>query len=97
MILIIMSIALGYAAHYATDLHEYAAPVVFKFWHNLIGLLGYTIGIASLCFAYYTNWFIYYTTPESRLVALIFTILASLWSINGALISGYSQIKTLIR
>lgn len=97
MILMILSIILGFMASYTSEFKKLGRPVTLKFNHNFVGLLGFVIGIISLCCSYYTNWFCYYTTSEARLCTLIVTILGSLWAINVALISGYNQIKTLIK
>ncbi|KAJ8929112.1 hypothetical protein NQ314_018226 [Rhamnusium bicolor] len=90
--------SLGLAVNY-TDAMKRVFPmrsVWYKLIHNLVGLLGYAIGIISLCYAYYTNWFIYYTGEASRMVALSITIVASFWTINGAMVSTYNQIKSVI-
>jgi hypothetical protein len=96
MILLILSIIFGYMANYSQKLTKYGRPVFFKFNHNFVGLLGYLIGVVSLCYAFYTHWFVYFTTEASRLVAIIATILGVLWTMNAAIVSGYHQIKTLL-
>jgi cytochrome b-561 domain-containing protein 2 len=96
MILLILSIIFGYMANYSQKLTKYGRPVFFKFNHNVVGLLGYLIGVVSLCYAFYTHWFVYFTTEASRLVAVIATILGVLWTMNAAIVSGYHQIKTLL-
>ncbi|KAJ8980660.1 hypothetical protein NQ317_017586 [Molorchus minor] len=98
MIFLIISLALGVAATYSEDVKRVlpVRPVWVKFLHNALGLLAYAVGIVSLCYAYYTNWFIYYTSEESRLAALVITIVGFVWTINGALVSAYNQIKTLV-
>ncbi|XP_063933002.1 transmembrane reductase CYB561D2-like [Zophobas morio] len=96
MILFMLSIVLGFLANYSQRLTKYGRPVTFKFNHNIIGLLGFVIGIVSLCYAYYTRWFVYFTSEESRIVALIVTIIGSLWTMNASLVSAYNQIKTLL-
>ncbi|KAJ8916368.1 hypothetical protein NQ315_005065 [Exocentrus adspersus] len=98
MIFLILSLFLGLAATYSNEMKQFLSlrPVWYKLVHNGIGLLGYGIGIVSLCYAYYTKWFMFYNGPESRLVALVLTIAVSLWSINGALVSAYNQIKNLV-
>lgn len=97
MIILIISLFLGIAANYSNEMKIYLSlrPVWYKFIHNGVGILGYAIGIISLCYAYYTHWFSYYHGAESRLAALILTIAVSLWSINGAIVSGYNQIKSI--
>ncbi|KAJ3638343.1 hypothetical protein MTP99_001721 [Tenebrio molitor] len=100
MILFILSILFGVMATYSRELSKYSKhtrPVWFKFIHNFLGLLGYVVGVVSLCYSYYSNWFVFYTSAESRLVALIATILGTLWTMNGSIMSGYDQIKTLLR
>lgn len=98
MILIILSIPVGLAIKYFQEVKSYTniRPVWFKTLHNILGLSGYAIGIISLCFGYYTHWFVFYTDFGSRLVALIVTILASIWTVNGAFVSLYHQVKSLI-
>ena len=96
MILFILSIFLGLMATYSQYLKHYLRPVWFKLAHNFVGLLGYVVGVVSLCYAYYTDWFVFYTSKESRLIALIATILGTLWTINGSLMSAYSQIRALL-
>ncbi|KAJ8929111.1 hypothetical protein NQ314_018225 [Rhamnusium bicolor] len=63
MIFLIISLGLGIAVNYLDAMKTVfpMRPVWYKLIHNLVGLLGYAIGIISLCYAYYTNWFIYYT------------------------------------
>lgn len=89
---------IGFAASYPEQAKKLVSlsPVWFKLLHNSLGLLGYGIGIISLCLGYYTNWFVYYTGSESRLVATILTVFMSLWPLHGAFVSGYRQIKALI-
>lgn len=98
MIILIISLFLGVAANYSNEMKRYLSlrPVWYKFIHNGVGILGYAIGIVSLCYAYYTRWFAYYHGEESRLAALILTIVVSLWSINGAIVSAYNQIRAII-
>lgn len=98
MIILILSLALGLAANYPDKAKQLVSmsPVCYKFLHNSFGLLGYGIGIISLCLGYYTNWFVYYTGSESRLVATILTVFMSLWPLNGAFVSIYRQIKALV-
>ncbi|XP_044264753.1 transmembrane reductase CYB561D2-like [Tribolium madens] len=93
MILMIVSIVSGVMANYS----KYLRPVTLKFYHNCFGLLGYIIGIISLCFSFYTNWFCYFTSYESRIVALVATVLGALWTVSPALGSGFRQIKTLVQ
>ncbi|RZC33491.1 cytochrome b561 domain-containing protein 2-like, partial [Asbolus verrucosus] len=45
MISFIVSLFLGLMANYSQKLSAYARPVMFKFTHNFIGLLGYIIGV----------------------------------------------------
>lgn len=98
MIILILSLPLGFAANYPDQTKKLISltPVWIKMLHNSIGLFGYGIGILSLCLGYYTNWFIYYTGSESRLVATVLTVFVSLWPLNGAFVSLYYQIKALI-
>lgn len=98
MIVIILSLIFGLAATYPDQAKKFISlsAVSYKFIHNSFGLIGYGIGIISLCFGYYTNWFIYYTGSESRLVATILTVFMALWPLNGAFISAYRQIKALV-
>ncbi|CAG9762393.1 unnamed protein product [Ceutorhynchus assimilis] len=98
MILIIVAIPVGLMIKYYRELQSYVPiirPIWYKGLHNVLGVLGYIIGIISLCFAYYTHWFVYYTQYESRLVALIVTVLATAWTLNGAIVSMWYQIKTI--
>lgn len=104
MILLIISLFFGLAAHFAQELTPKLKPifhpfrvtaVTFKFCHNLFGLAAYAVGMTSLCYAFYTNWFVFYTTKESRQVALIATILATIWSGNNALKSGFNQLRAM--
>lgn len=98
MIILIISLFMGFAIQYSDYVGQIFTirPVLYKFSHNLSGLLGYAIGIMSLCFGFYTNWFIYYNGEESRLAALIVTILVSIWPLNGAFLSLYNQFKAVI-
>lgn len=98
MICIILSIPVGIAVKYHRNIKHYLplSSVGCKFVHNILGILGYGIGIMSLCFAFYTNWFVYYTEYESRILALTVTILAAAWTMNGAVVSLYHQMKSLI-
>lgn len=96
MIFFLISLVFGLGANYSQSLTKYARPVVFKLTHNCFGLLGYIIGVVSLCYSYYTNWFVFYTGWESRMVALIATIFGTVWAMNPAIKSGYNQIKTLL-
>lgn len=97
MIMLIISLVIGLAINYPDQANRIISlrPVTYKLNHNIIGTLGYAIGIISLCFGYYTNWFKYYYGEESRLVVTILTIVASIWPLNGALISAYHQIKAV--
>lgn len=98
MIILIVSIILGLAVNYPKETKKIVPlrPVTFKFLHNISGLIGYGIGIISLCFGYFTNWFIYFNGPESRWAALIFTIVVSIWPLNGAVLSLWNQLKSVL-
>ncbi|XP_060522779.1 transmembrane reductase CYB561D2-like [Cylas formicarius] len=98
MILIIAAIPVGLAINYANEIKRVLTvrPLWYKAIHNFLGLLGYVIGIISLAFAFYTKWFVYYTGPEARMLSLVATILGSIWMVNGALVSMYHQIKSLV-
>lgn len=98
MILLILSLFLGAAANSSNEMQKYLSlrPVWYKFIHNGVGILGYAIGIVSLCYGYYTHWFKFYHGEESRMAALVLTIAVTVWSLNGAIVSGYNQIKNLI-
>ncbi|XP_057664335.1 transmembrane reductase CYB561D2-like isoform X2 [Diorhabda carinulata] len=98
MIILIISIILGLAVHYPKSTKRIVSlrPVTFKFLHNISGLMGYGIGIISLCFGYFTDWFKYFNGAESRWVALIFTMAVSLWPLNGAFVSLWNQWKSLL-
>lgn len=97
MIFFLLSVLLGVVTNYSQELSQFARPIILKFNHNLFGLLGYIIGIISLCYAYYTKWFIFYTSEGSRIVALVATILGTLWTMYPAIVSGYHQIKTFLK
>ncbi|KAJ8962909.1 hypothetical protein NQ318_001320 [Aromia moschata] len=98
MIILIISVFLGLIVNYADAVKTIlpVKPVWFKFSHNIIGLLGYVIGIVSLCYGYYTNYFVFYTSVESRLAALFVTIVGTIWTMNGAFVSAYNQIKSIL-
>ncbi|KAH1007457.1 hypothetical protein HUJ04_004687 [Dendroctonus ponderosae] len=97
LIFLVISIPVGLVIKYHREVNPYLPfrLIWYKAIHNILGILGYVIGIVSLCYAFYTNWFIYYTTYESRLLALVVTILASLWTLNGAVLSLAHQIKSV--
>ncbi|CAG9860807.1 unnamed protein product [Phyllotreta striolata] len=97
MILLYISLGFGLAVNYPKQAEKFLPlrPVTNKFIHNITGLLAYGIGITSLCYGYFTNWFVYYTGEESRSVALGLTIAASIWPLNGAFISLWAQLKTV--
>lgn len=95
MILCLLSLLIGLATYYSTKLRNMIKPVKLKFIHNLVGILGYIIGIVSLCYAFYTRWWIFYTEEKSRLAAVIVTIITTLWTLNGSISSGYNQIKSI--
>ncbi|XP_074037375.1 uncharacterized protein [Leptinotarsa decemlineata] len=98
MIFLIISLVLGMAVNYPDYTKKVIdlRPVWHKFSHNILGIIGYAIGIISLCYAYFTHWFAYYNGEESRWTALIITIFISLWPLNGAFVSAYNQIKTVL-
>lgn len=95
MILFIVSLVLGLLTNYAQKLTKYGRPITFKFVHNTVGVLGFIIGVVSLCYGYYTKWFVYFTTSEARIFVTVATVLGSLWALNGALVSGFNQAKSL--
>ncbi|KAF7267639.1 hypothetical protein GWI33_019130 [Rhynchophorus ferrugineus] len=97
MIFVIISIPVGLAIKYHKEVKSRVPGrlIVWKLTHNTLGLLGYIIGIISLCYGYYTHWFVYYTSYESRLLGFIVTVIATLWTLNGALVSLYNQIKSV--
>ncbi|XP_072379692.1 transmembrane reductase CYB561D2-like [Diabrotica undecimpunctata] len=99
MIILIISCVLGLAVNYPTEAGRIISirNVTFKFIHNISGLLGYGIGIMSLCFGYFTVWFMYFNGAESRWAALILTILVSIWPLNGAIVSLYNQYKAVLK
>ncbi|XP_044746721.1 transmembrane reductase CYB561D2-like [Coccinella septempunctata] len=97
MILCLLSLLLGLATYNSTKLRKCVRPVLLKFIHNLVGIIGYIIGIISLCYAFYTRWWIFYTEENSRLAAVIVTVITTLWTLNGSICSGYNQINSLLR
>lgn len=95
MILFILSIFLGVIANYSQKLKKCASPVILKFLHNFFGVFGYIVGVVSLCYSYYSDWFVFYTSEGTRLGLLIATVFGSLWMLNRSFISGYNQIRTI--
>ncbi|XP_050305480.1 uncharacterized protein LOC126742737 isoform X3 [Anthonomus grandis grandis] len=97
MILLILSLPVGLLIKYHKETQRYLPirPILYKLSHNLLGILGYAVGIVSLCYGFYTHWFVYYTSYESRILALVVTILASAWTLNGALVSLWHQVKSI--
>ncbi|CAH1112372.1 unnamed protein product [Psylliodes chrysocephalus] len=98
MIILIISLILGLAVYYPNQAKNILPlrPVTIKLLHNVCGLLGFGFGIISLCYGYFTHWFIYYNGEESRYAALILTILVSLWPLHGAFVSLYHQVKSVL-
>lgn len=96
MILCLLSLALGLATYNSRKLKNIVRPVTLKFVHNLVGILGYIIGIVSLCYAYYTRWWVFYTEEKSRMAAVIVTVITTLWTLNGSISSGFNQLKSVI-
>lgn len=97
MILVMVSFLLGWAAANPRLLKGVGRPIVFKFLHNFLGILGYVIGMVSIICGYYTRWFVYYTSAETRLTAAIATGFVTVWPLYGALGSCYEQFKDAIR
>lgn len=96
MILLIISLFFGLAPHFA-PLKSYLKLDVDQciFFRNLIGFAAYAVGMTSLCYAFYTEWCVWYATQESRKLALVGTILAAIWSGKNALKSGFNQLRGL--
>ncbi|XP_066139465.1 probable transmembrane reductase CYB561D1 [Euwallacea fornicatus] len=97
LILILLSVPSGLMIKYYREVNPYLSMrlIWVKAIHNLLSLIGYAVGIISLVYAYYTNWFVYYTDYASRLVAVIVTLLAGAWTMNGAIVSLYHQINSI--
>lgn len=98
MIVLTLSMFLGLVVKYSNKVKAFFSlkPIWYKLIHNFVGLIGYALGIISLCYAYFTDWFILHNAETSRLTALALTITAALWSINKAIVSLCSQIKGVI-
>ncbi|XP_066245235.1 transmembrane reductase CYB561D2-like [Euwallacea similis] len=97
LLLILLSIPAGLVIKYHRELNPRLSTKLIwvKAVHNVLGTAGYAVGIISLTYAFYTNWFVYYTDRASRLVALIVTFLAGAWTMNGAVVSLYHQIRSI--
>lgn len=97
MLLILVSFAFGFVAANPQLLKNVARPVVFKFLHNFLGIAGYVIGMISLIYGYYTHWFKYYASAETRIVASVATGIVTVWPLYAALKSCYGQFRDVIR
>lgn len=96
MLLVLLSFIFGFAAANPQKFNNIAQPVTFKFLHNFLGIAGYVIGMISLIFGYYTHWFVYYTSSETRIVASIATGILTVWPLYAALKSCYGQFRNVI-
>ncbi|KAL1512824.1 hypothetical protein ABEB36_002346 [Hypothenemus hampei] len=98
LIFLVISLPFGLMIKYNREVAPYLPirTIWAKTLHNFLGILGYGIGVISLCYGFYTNWFSYYTSYEARLLALIATLLTGLWTLNGAIISLVEQINTIL-
>lgn len=97
MIFVLASFVCGFAAANPQLLKNVARPVTFKFLHNFLGIAGYVVGMISLILGYYTHWFKYYTSAETRIVASVATGFLAIWPLYAALKSCYGQFRDLIR
>lgn len=97
MLLVLLSFFFGFAAANPQVFKNIARPVVFKFFHNFLGIAGYVIGMISLILGYYTHWFKYYTSAETRIVASVATGIVTVWPLYAALKSCYGQFRDVIR
>lgn len=96
MLLILFSFILGFAAANSQTFSHIARPVLIKFLHNILGIIGYVIGMISLIYAYYTHWFVYYTSYETRMVASVATGILTVWPLYAALNNCYGQFRNVI-
>lgn len=96
MLLVLASFILGFGAANPQNFSHIARPVLFKFLHNILGIAGYVIGMISLIYGYYTHWFVYYTSAETRIVASVATGIVTVWPLYAALRSCYEQFRNLI-
>lgn len=96
MVLVIISVVIGFMAAETQLFSRFIRPVWLKFIHNVLGIIAYIIGIVSLIYGFYTHWFIFYTAEETRLAASVATGLVAAWSLYAAVISSYNQIKNIL-
>ncbi|XP_012216444.1 transmembrane reductase CYB561D2 [Linepithema humile] len=76
----------GYPVWIAWKLRKFVRPVITKFLHNFLGTAGFVIGMVSQCYAYTKGW-LYEASQTEHDVLLALTVLITILSLRGSLVS----------
>lgn len=83
----------GAIALYSGTFKNLIKPAHVKLAHIIVGILSFVIGIISEGFGIYTRWFLYYTNETVQLICLLLIILATILSVQSALVNAYQRLK----
>nr|XP_023013677.1 uncharacterized protein LOC111503567 isoform X1 [Leptinotarsa decemlineata] len=95
-ILAVVSIIFGLFVTYSHTLKNLIKPVILKFIHNYIGIVGYAVGILSLCLGLYYWGFSDFVKPNDQQATVGLVGIIGIWTVLGACKSLYYQVKTII-
>lgn len=88
----------GYPVLMVMKIRKFIRPVIVKVIHNILGTACYSIGMATQCYGYKKRW-IYKTTRVENVdsVLLVLTVMITVLSLRGALVSLVRQAIALVR
>lgn len=85
----------GVVTLYSLRLKQYIKPAKMKLFHNLVGVLTFVIGVASVIFGIYTHWFIKHAGLSAQIVCTVFVVLGGIFTLGSAVKSAYARFKAL--
>ncbi|PSN54863.1 hypothetical protein C0J52_12413 [Blattella germanica] len=99
LILFVISVLWGVGIMYSsvTGIKNWIKPAKIKLIHIVFGVLTFVMGIVSEGFGIYLPWFLYYSNKEAQLVCTLLITLASILSIQSALVSVYKRTKRILQ
>ncbi|KAL0115836.1 hypothetical protein PUN28_011009 [Cardiocondyla obscurior] len=98
LVIVLVLTAFGYPVWIAFQLRKFVRPVIIKFFHNFLGISSFVIGMVSQCYGYNHSWVSVVTKIKyADTILMIITIIITLLSLRGALISLYKQGKNCLK
>lgn len=85
----------GVVTLYSLRLKHCVKPAKMKLFHNLVGVLTFVIGVASVIFGIYTHWFLKHASLSAQIVCTVFVVLGGIFTLESAVKSAYARFKAL--